>query len=247
MVGQSRRCKLWRGDVWCVWPGLGSQGFAGHVTVERGEAGQSTVGQGSRGLARRGEVQYVAANHGMAGRVKAVTARATHTNQKGGKMPAFTNKYSYRRGFNFKVSAQVVGETLEELAQTGELTSARFLDVSRPEDAPTHNLFEWNDSVAAERYRLQQATVAINSVEVQIVNESTATAISQAAFVNVISKAPARTGEFTPIDVALSDANMRNALLQNALKELQSFRRKYSQLNELTAVFAEIKKVEQAS
>ena len=135
-------------------------------------------------------------------------------------MPAFTNKYSYRRGFNFKVSAQVVGETLEELAQTGELTSARFLDVSRPEDAPTHNLFEWNDSVAAERYRLQQATVAINSVEVQIVNESTATAISQAAFVNVISKAPARTGEFAPIDVALSDANMRNALLQNALKEL---------------------------
>ena len=132
-------------------------------------------------------------------------------------------------------------------AQTGELTSARFLDVSRPEDAPTHNLFEWNDSVAAERYRLQQATVAINSVEVQIVNESTATAISQAAFVNVISKAPARTGEFAPIDVALSDANMRNALLQNALKELQSFRRKYSQLSELTAVFAEIKKVEQAS
>lgn len=162
-------------------------------------------------------------------------------------MPAFTNKYSYRSGYRFKVPAQVVGETLEGLAQTGELTSARFLDVSRPEDAPTHNLFEWNDSVAAERYRLQQATVAINSVEVQIVNESTATVIPQAAFVNVISKAPARTGEFAPIDVALSDANMRNTLLQNALKELQSFRRKYSQLSELTAVFAEIKKVEQAS
>ena len=39
----------------------GSQGFAGHVTAERGEAGQSTAEQGSRGLARRGEVQYVAA------------------------------------------------------------------------------------------------------------------------------------------------------------------------------------------
>ena len=48
---QSRRCKLWRGEVWRVWPGLGS-----------------------RGLARRGGVQYVAANHGMAGRVKAVEA-----------------------------------------------------------------------------------------------------------------------------------------------------------------------------
>ena len=54
---------------------LGSQGFAGHATVERGEAGQSTVGQGSRGLARRGELQYVAVNRGMAGRVKAVMSR----------------------------------------------------------------------------------------------------------------------------------------------------------------------------
>ena len=161
-------------------------------------------------------------------------------------MPAFTNKYSYRRGFNFKVPAQVVGETLEGLAQSGELTSKRFLDVSRPESAPTHNMFEWDDSVAAERYRLQQATVAINSVEVQIVNEATASVISQAAFVNVVSKAPARTGSFTPIEVALSDENMRNVLLENALNELKAFRRKYSQLSELADVFFEIKKIEQA-
>ena len=161
-------------------------------------------------------------------------------------MPAFTNKYSYRRGFNFKVPAQVVGETLEGLAQTGELTSARFLEVSRPEDAPTHNMFEWDDSVAAERYRLQQATVAINSVEVQIVNEATATVTSQAAFVNVIRKAPARTGSFAPIEVALSDENMRSTLLLNALNELKSFRRKYNQLSELSNVFLEIKKIEQA-
>ena len=162
-------------------------------------------------------------------------------------MPAFTNKYSYRKGFNFKVPAQVVGETLEELAQNGDLTSTRFLEASRPEDAPTHNLFEWNDSIAAERYRLQQATIAINSVEVQIVNESNASVISQAAFVNVVSKAPARSGSFTPIEVALSDENMRSTLLLNALNELKAFRRKYSQLSELADVFFEIKKIEQAS
>ena len=226
-------------------------------------------------MARRDEVQYVAANRGMAGRVKAVMSRfgfaccgvaveaspdaakhglarwgsrgtETINNQKGGNMPAFTNKYSYRRGFNFKVPAQVVGETLEELAQNGELTSARFLEVSRPEDAPTHNLFEWNDSVAAERYRLQQSTVAINSVEVQIVNEATATVTPQAAFVNVVRKATAQPGSFAPIEIALSDENMRSTLLLNALNELKSFRRKYNQLSELSDVFLEIKKVEQA-
>ena len=50
------RGKLWRCEVWRVLAGLGSQGFAGYVTVERGEAGQSTVGRGSRGLVRRGEL-----------------------------------------------------------------------------------------------------------------------------------------------------------------------------------------------
>ena len=43
--------------------------------VRRGEASFGMAGLGSRGLARRGEVQYVAANRGMAGRVKAVMSR----------------------------------------------------------------------------------------------------------------------------------------------------------------------------
>ena len=160
-------------------------------------------------------------------------------------MPAFTNKYSYRKGFSSKVPAQIVGETLEGLAQDGELTSARFLDVSRPEGSPTHNLFEWDDTIAAERYRLQQATIAINSIEVQIINEATATVTPQAAFVNVVSKAPARSGSFAPIEVALSNENMRSVLLQNALNELKAFRRKYNQLSELSDVFLEIKKIVQ--
>lgn len=217
MVGQSRRCESSYGEV---------------------AARLRMAVEAVQGEFWNGKVRLAWARQSRHGK--------TINYQKGGNMPAFTNKYSYRRGFNFKVPAQVVGETLEGLAQTGELTSARFLEVSRPEDAPTHNMFEWDDSVAAERYRLQQATVAINSVEVQIVNEATATVTSQAAFVNVIRKAPAQSGSFAPIEVALSDENMRSTLLLNALNELKSFRRKYNQLSELSNVFLEIKKIEQA-
>ena len=160
-------------------------------------------------------------------------------------MAAFTNKYTYRQGFSFKVPAQVVGDTLEKLAENGTVTSKALLDASRPEDAPTHKLFEWDDSVAAERYRLQQATTTINSIEVQIVNEKTGTATAQAAFVNIVEKRPAKSGAFVPIDIALSNEAMRDTILGNALRELSAFRRKYSQLNELTAIFDEITKVEQ--
>ena len=43
--------------------------------VRQGEASSGLAQLGSRGLARRGELQYVAANLGMAGHVKAVMSR----------------------------------------------------------------------------------------------------------------------------------------------------------------------------
>ena len=43
--------------------------------LRQGEASSGLTQLGSRGLARRGEVQYVAANLGMAGHVKAAMSR----------------------------------------------------------------------------------------------------------------------------------------------------------------------------
>lgn len=158
-------------------------------------------------------------------------------------MSAYVNKYSYRPGFAFKVPAQIVGETLNEIAGTGTVTSQTFLDVSRPETAPTHNLFEWNDEIAAERYRLQQATIVINAIEIEIENTSE-TKQSQVAFVNIVKKAPHRSGSFVPINIALSDQDMRSVVLANAMNELESFRRKYQNLNELASVFKAIDDIE---
>lgn len=155
-------------------------------------------------------------------------------------MSAFTNKYSYRKGFAFKVPAQVVGETLDKLAETGTITSQALLDVSRPDSAPTHNLFEWDDTIAAERYRLQQATIAINAIEIEMGETKT----PQVAFVNVTHKAPKTIGTFVPINVALSDCNMRDTVLANALRDLKSFYRKYQNLTELSKIFAAIEEVE---
>lgn len=154
-------------------------------------------------------------------------------------MAAFEGKYSYRPGFSFKVPAQVVGETLSKIAEDGEVTSQALLDASRDADAPTHGLFEWDDSVAANRYRLHQATCVINAVEVHIVTKS-GNELSQAAFVNVCKKEPARTGSFVPIEVAMSDGEMRSKLMDNALCELKAFRRKYSRLSELSVDFGHL-------
>lgn len=156
-------------------------------------------------------------------------------------MSAFQSKYTYRKGFNFKVPAQVVGETLEELTKAGGVSSAALLDASRDEAAPTHDLFEWDDTVAAERYRLHQATVVINCVQVEVKTSNVSG--TYAAFVNVETKAPTKTATFVPIIDAMEDEEHRQILLNNAYMELRAFKKKYEMLTELAGIIAMIDEI----
>lgn len=62
----------------------------------------------------------------------------------------------------------VVTATRDILQKRGRILptecAKELLDRARPSRSPLHHLFEWNDSVAAERYRLQQARQIIASV-----------------------------------------------------------------------------------
>lgn len=71
--------------------------------------------------------------------------------------------YSWSRAFN--VPAQVVGEFFYGLPKR---TPEELLKASRNKKAPTHSLFEWDDSAAAREYRLVQARVIVSSLQVEI-------------------------------------------------------------------------------
>lgn len=179
-------------------------------------------------------------------------------------MSAFVSKkYSYRQGYPYKVPAKVLGEVLDSIEEDGEeITSESLLDRSRPVDSPTHKIFEWDNTVAAEKYRLQQATAAINALQVEIElipteNEVAEVEIHHAssedvpaqnpykyrnAFVNVAEKAPKRTAVFKPIVNVLNDDDLRQIVLKNALRELRSFEDKWGAYQEMTAVFEAIHK-----
>lgn len=170
----------------------------------------------------------------------------------------FKNKYAYKPGFSYKVSPQVVGETLDKLAENTEVTAQSFLDISRPEDSPTHEIFEWNDAIAAEKYRLNIAGCVIRSIDVTRVEvEDATTEVSivetkeedqtyKRAYVNVNKSAGLQKAKFVPIEQAMSNADMRKQVLQNALDELNAYKRKYFMLSELAKVFDAISEVENA-
>ena len=173
-------------------------------------------------------------------------------------MDVYKSKYSWRPGYNYKVSADVVGSVLEKIEERdGEVTSRAFLDYSRPEDAETHSMFEWNDGIAAEKWRMFQSGRIINQLDVEMVivetshettelelespHESRTQSIS--AFMNVIPKKPGSPGTYRNVYSAMEDEKLRRQVLLNANNELQAFARKYQQYQEFAGVIAEIRKV----
>ena len=141
--------------------------------------------------------------------------------------------YKVKSGARLPVSAQVAGEECERLESSGGLTPANLVNASRPDDAPLHGCFEWDDSVAAEKYRERQASYIIRSIEVSVERSSEPVR----AFVPVVSE---NSREFRSIGVVLRSSDSREALLDSAKRELMAFVRKYRALNELSDVFAAI-------
>ena len=138
-------------------------------------------------------------------------------------------QYSFKPGSHITVNAQVAGEMCERLAAENRLTARDLLDENRPEDAPLHGAFEWDDSVAAEAYREGQARHIINCL--QIVEAEKKEPVR--AFFNIVQA----QREYHHIETILKDEQSTSALLQTALKELDAFRKKYRQLSELAPVF----------
>lgn len=140
--------------------------------------------------------------------------------------------YQWKPTSQIKADAQEAGNVCEELERTVGLTAQNLLNASRPEDAPLHGEFEWDDTVAAEAYRETQAQYIIRMLCIAPDEEHKEPV--RAYFVTERAK------EYDSVNVILQDVNKRTALLDMALKELTAFKKKYSVLSELADVFAVI-------
>lgn len=203
--------------------------------VRRGKVRHDLAGHGRQGLAMSGGAGSGKVRFGMArlGEVRQAWIARKENNM-------VYKKYSWR--VNHGAPAQTVGETLERIERRdGTITREAFLEESRPEGSPTHACFEWDDSVAAEKYRLNQSSAVIRDIKVTIVSES-AEPVKTAAFVNIMPNPTAQEAQYQSVDVAVSDTDTRKTVLQNALDDLIKLRIKYRDLTELAGIFDAIEK-----
>lgn len=149
--------------------------------------------------------------------------------------------YQWRDGSRFKSAPQGTGEFLEKVAKKheGVLTAGVVVDAARSNKSIIHGEFEWDNEVAAEDYRKEQARLLLRSlVTVQTVGKT-----EQAVRTYfVVHEGESRA--YVPTLRILSDTEMRGELLSEALSALKSLQRKYAMLTELTPVWAALQQAE---
>ena len=136
-------------------------------------------------------------------------------------------KFGYKPGSCITVDADIAGAMCKQLEQTVGLTAQNLLDANRDADAPLHDAFEWDDTAAAEAYRLNQAAHIIRCLVT--ITEDKEPPVR--AFFTVERKV------YESTEVILSDAKKADDLLRIALRELNAFKLKYQQLQQLKPIF----------
>lgn len=132
-------------------------------------------------------------------------------------------------------------------ANGGSLTPEAVLDNAKSERSPIHSFFTWDDSEAAEKCRLMEASQLIRTIKSVIITDGVSKPQTVRAFCSV-QPVPSDDDEddsasrrvYVPVMVAMEDKSYQEQTLAAALNELAAFRRKYSNLRQLSAVFAAV-------
>lgn len=154
-------------------------------------------------------------------------------------------KYEWNH-YSYPVNAQDAGEYLERLDKKHNgITAEIILNESRDDEALLHPCFEWDNSKAAERYRLQQAkTLMSNLVQVEIIEDKSQKSANThvRAFVSIEPRS--NKAVYRPVCLAMSNEETKRIVIANAYKELLMFRDKYEKFTEFKSVIEAINNLE---
>ena len=106
-----------------------------------------------------------------------------------------------------------------------------------------HSFFEWNDTLAARQWRIEQAKMLLRSVV--IVREEDPRGTEIRLFVN-IDRVEDEPSKYVNTQRAMADDEMRAMVLSRVEHELYAIRRKHTDLHELAGVWKSIDQLQPA-
>lgn len=141
---------------------------------------------------------------------------------------------SVQWGFlKFKADAQKCYDEIQTLGK--EYTPHQVLDLARDPKTELHKCFDWDDSIAAEKWRIEQARQVVKSFTVVIERaESKAPQAYRVVQHDPIEKV------YRPVMYTTRNEDQYGTLLRRAKAELASFRQRYKSIVELENVIEAI-------
>lgn len=117
--------------------------------------------------------------------------------------------------------------------QYGALTPRNVVDAARDEGHPLHSRFEWDDTIAAARYREVQAGELIRKVKITYADKK-GEQRDVRAFLVVRGDGP--TSEYVPTEQVMTDPFTSRLVLQEFEREWKAFKARYDHLAEFTSL-----------
>jgi len=152
-------------------------------------------------------------------------------------------KYRAKLGSYFTdEDAQIIGNFLDKKFPNGTFTPKDVLDTARPKRSPLHKYFEWDDSEAAEKYRLQQAGAIVRCIVVNIPNED----IPKSVSIRFKNEDGSINRQYMNTEDAIGIPDAVDQLLADAIKSIKGWQRRYAMFKnekKLRKIFSAIEKL----
>ena len=157
-------------------------------------------------------------------------------------------KIKWKSGSHHKVEAEVAYKQIEAVraANDGSVPAEAVVKAAKRKTNPLHPEFEWDDSVAGQEFRLEQARRMVRSLVV--VRDEIKSERPQRVY-EVVKLPQEQTDDGKParakhvyksLEDVMADPDSRSELLGRALRELITIRNRYRDLQELAVIMRAI-------
>lgn len=131
------------------------------------------------------------------------------------------------------MSTDLIAELNAIRDDAGELTPRVVVDVAADPNHPLHSRFEWDDAIAGDKYRLEQARHLLRVTY----QPDPAKPSHLRAYVAVKGETSPQS-EYIPTTEALADPFTRELLLRQMKRDWKTFERRYRDMAEFGAFVA---------
>ena len=127
-----------------------------------------------------------------------------------------------------------------ELKYNGVLTPQNVLREAQSKASPLHEFFDWENETAGEKWRIWQARFLIGSIKVKVNFDGTVKEYKRYLNVRISADREDASRGYVNSNVVLINPDYKEQIIKKAIKEVEYWKKQYSDYNELENIFKSI-------